>query len=63
VMESPCHADRCDRHNLRIARRTASTAAFEFHTAAGELQKPLYSGIEMLSVRSREYQENNPCAR
>ena len=27
---------------------TASMAAFEFHTAAGELQKPLCFGIEML---------------
>jgi len=45
-------ADRRDRYNRRIATRTASMAALGFHATAGELQKPLYSGIETLSAYS-----------
>jgi hypothetical protein len=36
------------------ATRTASMAAFGFHAAAGESQKPLCSGVETLSAGSRK---------
>src|ERR1700726_3891421 len=47
--------NRRDKHRTcEFATRTASMAAFGFHATAGALQKPLFSGIETLSARSRK---------